>query len=276
MPPVRETVPAVAQAEPDQAVTGWRCWFVLPQENLLRPIAMRGMVWRPRQPHEALCPQTLHVPPHEGCKCGIWAVLEPDQLEEIGWTSDPPKGIDKLPGRLVVGQVAMWGRMLQHDRGWRSSHAYPKHLYVFTQDAAVASALRDAYLVPVEHGEKASLLRRLLPGGSGKGQDPDEATEAERRELAKAREEVQRQRQELQQQQQQLARELGDLRVLRRQARWRDEGQALRRQLEAAGIQHEQVAREAGVGRSLISHVLAGRSKSAKVTAAAERLLAGS
>ena len=71
------------------------------------------------------------------------------------WKTDPPKDIEKLPGILVVGQVSMWGCILEHDRGWRSSHAYPKHLYVFTENPVVAATIRDTYLVPVEYGEKA-------------------------------------------------------------------------------------------------------------------------
>ena len=48
-------------------------------------------------------------------------------------------------------------------RGWRASHAYPKHLYTFTNDAAIAGTIRDRYLVPVECGEKSTLLSQRVP-----------------------------------------------------------------------------------------------------------------
>src|SRR3989441_8524410 len=147
----------------NQPVTGWRCWFVLPHERLLRPIYRRGLAWKPRQATEAICPDELHKPPADGCKCGIRAVSEPQFLKQVHWTTAPPDGVAPLPGILVVGQVAMWGEIEVYDRGWRSSHAYPKHLYVFTENPELAAALRDKYLVPVEYGEKAELLRRLLP-----------------------------------------------------------------------------------------------------------------
>jgi transcriptional regulator with XRE-family HTH domain len=48
----------------------------------------------------------------------------------------------------------------------------------------------------------------------------------------------------------------------------------LRRRLKRLGISQKAVAQEAGVSKFLVSHVLAGRAKSANVVAAALRLLA--
>jgi hypothetical protein len=147
-----------------EAITAWRCWFVLPEECLLRPIYKRGLAWKPREALEAVCPDKLHEVPADRCKCGVWAASEPENLHEVKWTFSPPKGIDPLPGVLVVGQISMWGRLIEHERGWRSSHAYPKHLYVFADDPVLAAALRDTYLVPVEYGDKAQALAEQLPG----------------------------------------------------------------------------------------------------------------
>jgi len=33
----------------DEPLVGWRCWFVLPHELLLRPIYKRGLAWKPRE-----------------------------------------------------------------------------------------------------------------------------------------------------------------------------------------------------------------------------------
>lgn len=49
----------------------------------------------------------------------------------------------------------------------------------------------------------------------------------------------------------------------------------LKRKLKRHGITQDEVAREAGVGRTLVVHVLAGRAKSANVVATVKRLLAG-
>jgi hypothetical protein len=146
-----------------EAITGWRCWFVLPEEGLLRPIFKRGLRWPPRTAQEALCADNEHQAPDEDCKCGIYAVCAPLLLQEVYWTSSPPKGVKPLPGIVVVGQLSLWGKVIQHERGWRAQFAYPTHLYAFTDDEAVAERLRAHYQVPVVWGAEAARLRRLLP-----------------------------------------------------------------------------------------------------------------
>lgn len=48
----------------------------------------------------------------------------------------------------------------------------------------------------------------------------------------------------------------------------------LKRQAKQHGITHDRIAAEAGVGRTLVVHVLAGRAKSANVVATVKRLIA--
>jgi len=52
--------------------------------------------------------------------------------------------------------------------------------------------------------------------------------------------------------------------------------EALRTKLKARKITHDQVATAAGVGRTLVVHVLAGRAKSQNVLDTVKRLLAQS
>ena len=140
---------------------------------MARTIYKRGLVWKPREPVQAVCPDDLHEVPAEGCKCGVWTVCHPMLLEEIGWATAPPQGIDKLPGVMVAGEVSLWGNIVQHERGWRASFAYPRHLYVFTDDPMIAETLRERYGVPVEWGADAERLRRFLPGEPDE-EEPDE------------------------------------------------------------------------------------------------------
>jgi len=158
----------------DEPLVGWRCWHVLPHEGLLRPIFKRGLVWKPRQTLEALCPEKAHEVPAEGCKCGVWTVCHPMLLDEVGWTAAPPTGISKLPGVMVVGEVSLWGKIIQHERGWRASCAYPRHLYAFTDDPMIAETLRERYGVPVEWGAEVERLRRMLPLQDAKDDDKEE------------------------------------------------------------------------------------------------------
>jgi hypothetical protein len=156
----------------DEPLIGWRCWHVLPHEGLLRPIYKRGLVWKPRQTLEALCPEDPHEPPDEHCRCGVWTVCHPMLLDEVGWTKAPPIGTAPLPGIMVVGEVSLWGKIIQHERGWRASCAYPRHLYVFTEDAMLAETLRERYGVPVEWGADTERLRRILPQKASKDDAP--------------------------------------------------------------------------------------------------------
>ena len=167
-------MPAEAPLElSDEPLVGWRCWHVLPHEGLLRPIYKRGLVWKPRQAHEAICPEDPHEVPGDGCKCGIWAVCHPMLLQEVAWTFAPPEGIPALPGVVIVGQVSLWGRIVEHERGWRASAAYPRHLYALTDDPMVAETLRERYGVPVEWGQAADRLRRLLPPPERDEEEPE-------------------------------------------------------------------------------------------------------
>jgi hypothetical protein len=147
----------------DEPLIGWRCWHVLPHEGLLRPIYKRGLVWKPRETLEAICPEEPHEVPAEQCRCGVWTVCHPMLLDEVGWTKVAPQGVSTLPGVIVVGEVSLWGKIIQHERGWRASCAYPRHLYAFTEDAMLAETLRERYGVPVEWGADAERLRRMLP-----------------------------------------------------------------------------------------------------------------
>lgn len=158
----REVVPEASRVG---LITGWRCWTVLRPEGLLRPIWRRGLVWTPGRPYEAFCaddetefPQRppVHPVPDPACKCGVWAVCHPMLLEEVEWTWET----DEV---LVVGQVALWGSVIEFQRGWRAQFAYPAHLYVFTDDELLALTLRERYAVPVAWGSEARLLARLLP-----------------------------------------------------------------------------------------------------------------
>jgi len=156
------------QPEPEKRIgilTGWRCWTVLREEGLLRPIWKRGLIWKPRQPFEALCAGddtkfpnrvAVHPVPDKACHCGLWAVCHPMLLQEVAWDW-------KADETLVVGQVALWGRVIEFERGWRAQFGYPTHLYALTDDELLAQTLRERYQVPVAGGAAAWALERILP-----------------------------------------------------------------------------------------------------------------
>jgi hypothetical protein len=60
-----------------------------------------------------------HEAPDVGCRCGVYASdsLAVVHRERPAWPPAP-----------VIGRVALWGRTIEHERGWRSRFAYPERL----------------------------------------------------------------------------------------------------------------------------------------------------
>lgn len=112
-------------ATPDaiEPVIGWRAWALAQTADgqpELRPIIYSGETWPAREVARATCPphaRTGHRAPEADCTCGLYAV----------------DGLDRLPavtGRdvTVIGSVALWGTMVEHDSGFRAELGYPDRL----------------------------------------------------------------------------------------------------------------------------------------------------
>ena len=109
--------PAAHTLEPIRA---WRTWTLVGSRDgarvRLTPIAGDGKPWPPRRPAIASCTRDRrHVRPELDCTCGLHAVTDPDELRRA-----------RVPA--VLGTVALWGRIVEHERGFRSSLAYPQRL----------------------------------------------------------------------------------------------------------------------------------------------------
>jgi hypothetical protein len=116
MPTGLET-PVATLPEPIHA---WRTWTLVGSRDgsyvRLAPIAGDGRPWPPRRPAEASCTRhRSHVRPELDCTCGLHAVESPDELRR---TRDP----------AVLGTVALWGRIVEHEHGFRAALAYPQRL----------------------------------------------------------------------------------------------------------------------------------------------------
>lgn len=154
-------------------IVGWRAWLVVQEGDGFRLRSMiYDAVWSPRNELVARCLHRTfsfpwrrragHIPPARGCRCGIYAALEPEEaasyLEGRSWA-------DAFGVHRVIGTVSLWGRVVECARGWRASRAYPKTIYVPTtrapywlranRAAEVADGLTD-YGVPVELVDAAS------------------------------------------------------------------------------------------------------------------------
>jgi hypothetical protein len=117
--------PTGACVVPDhlEALTGWRAWALgsaADGEPELRPIVYSGERWPAREVAQARCPPRAgsgHRSPEVRCTCGLYVV----------------DGLDRLPaitGRdvTVIGSASIWGRLVEHESGFRAEFAYPSRL----------------------------------------------------------------------------------------------------------------------------------------------------
>jgi hypothetical protein len=154
-----------------QPRVGWRVWTAVEAEGCLR---LRSLlyetIWTPGEAAIASCRRPLamlpwsrlplHEPPNLDCVCGLYAVATPAQAVAYlrAQADRSPR-----PVQRILGQVALWGRVIEGPWGWRAGRAYPERLFVppvagglvgrvvrrAPSRQTVATAL-EAYRVPVE------------------------------------------------------------------------------------------------------------------------------
>jgi hypothetical protein len=146
-----ETGNAVHELAEAAPVVGWRAWVVTETAKGLRlGSVLHDEVWTPGTTALATCrrredffaePLPPHPTPSSGCACGLHAAR------------DPVDALSYLRGRnesttvcRILGEVALWGRLVETEAGWRAQAAYPVRLYA--EDEEIAEALT-VYGVPV-------------------------------------------------------------------------------------------------------------------------------
>ena len=136
------------QRSPTDPATGWRYWQVRRATGLLHSVTHRSVVWRPGRAQRAVCMIGGHDAPASGCACGIHAAPDLETLREESLCLRPTEA-------LVVGEVALWGQVIDDEHGRRAEYAAPRHLALVVGPAdaedVVAEALDQlrAYGVPV-------------------------------------------------------------------------------------------------------------------------------
>jgi len=82
--------------------------------------------WPPRYPLAARCgagnAHEAHQVPQPECTCGVYAAKSREHLRSMGYERYG-----------ICGQVHLWGKVVEHERGFRAQFAYPKSL-VLTPD----------------------------------------------------------------------------------------------------------------------------------------------
>lgn len=97
-------------------IVGYRVWAW--GTNGLSSI--NGEAWLPGRTITAKCFNADHEPAADGCSCGIYAAKECEYLVSLGYQQ-----------RIgVQGEVYLWGKICEHEFGYRAKHAYPKSLAI--------------------------------------------------------------------------------------------------------------------------------------------------
>jgi len=119
-------------------IIGWRVWRWY--AGGLR--SLNGKPWSPGQPLAAKCgagnAHEAHEPPQADCTCGVYASKSREHLRQI-----------RLDRYGVLGEVDLWGTVVEHELGWRAQFAYPKSLFLPPD------------LIPSDTKEMESRLRAL-------------------------------------------------------------------------------------------------------------------
>lgn len=119
---VEQETPSFSETSPDYThyLTGYRCWDLV--RSGLASIGNETQ-WPKMKALEAVCRNDEdHDAPDLECDCGIWAfktlsglVDALDQYSENG---------------KIIGQVALWGNVVETEHGWRAQYAYPLELWI--------------------------------------------------------------------------------------------------------------------------------------------------
>jgi hypothetical protein len=68
-----------------------------------------------------------HAAPRWGCQCGIYGLARPEDADALE-ASPRPQRSRLADNWQVVGAVFLWGRVIQHDHGYRAEYARPVKL----------------------------------------------------------------------------------------------------------------------------------------------------
>jgi hypothetical protein len=111
-------------------IIGYRHWFVR-ADGQLRALTM-DYLWAAGKPLLAQCRQQYgepsnryqlqgsHDPPHSVCPCGIYAFKQAPAADEL-WMDRMFDGTGGTP--YIFGAVLLWGRIVEHERGYRAQYA---------------------------------------------------------------------------------------------------------------------------------------------------------
>jgi preprotein translocase subunit YajC len=126
-------------------VVGFRVW----QWDTTGLWSLNGEKWFVNQPLSAVCradaissiaglSKATHNAaelPNFKCTCGVYAARTMEHLNQCGYQKFG-----------VHGEVYLWGRVVEHEHGWRAEFAYPKSLFLLPTAIPFSLSAMDARL----------------------------------------------------------------------------------------------------------------------------------
>lgn len=148
-----------------EPIVGWRCWRVMPVETLDRGKRYRlcaagtygiPKLWEPRRAVVAHCSdfKARHEAPHRDHTCGIHAYSSRDDAE--CHLAQFVRTNGKQGVSWALGRASLWGRVIEHEQGWRAQYAYPYDVTVFT-DGTAPIGVGSEYAIDVDVRPRSEL-----------------------------------------------------------------------------------------------------------------------
>lgn len=160
-----EDLPALDRPELEltfsrEPIVGYRVWRLVehqlrdgstvPRLASLSPSAHGVKLhWPPRRRMEAVCMVAHHEAPWPGCECGSWAFKQEHAAQDKAFFAERRCQEEQV---YCFGAVALWGRVVECELGYRALYAYPQYVSV-PVDEEGAKRLQLEYGIPVFKGE---------------------------------------------------------------------------------------------------------------------------
>jgi hypothetical protein len=160
-----------------EPIVGWRAWvpYASHDQPRTKSWSLHSVAYTVEWPAGAPLHAECRLPrnacrdiPGPRCHCGIYAVQGP--VEAYRYMRNPRRVISgSFAGvPIVLGEVALWGRIVVGQLGWRGEFGYPRRLFLLAgsgpDEGAVAQGLGE-YRVPVSIASRAALfdMRPVIP-----------------------------------------------------------------------------------------------------------------
>ena len=139
-----------------EPIVGWRKWKASLWDDTIASISA-GTVWPVKEPLKAKCNiqgrykvswavGSIEVCLGIRCTCGVYAFrTEEKVLAEFpnGPSVRDPAGAKAEPEMFnIIGEVSLWGRVIECEHGYRAQYAYPKS---FRNNGTIAAKLAEVY-----------------------------------------------------------------------------------------------------------------------------------